>query len=187
MGYASLADLTTYLGIDASTADDALLTQFLARAQAAVDGICHRTFEATADSTRHYDYRSVDNCALYLDADLCAVTSVVNGDGITIGGAAYTTEPRNMTPWYALKLRAAVGLAWDGWNSDIAVTGKWAYSLTAPADVQQATIRLAAWMYRQKDNTGGDAPMIAGDVTILPARIPSDVEALLAPYLRRLT
>lgn len=184
--YATLADLTAYLGIDTSTADDGLLSQFLTRAQAAVDGICHRTFEASADSTRHYDYRSVDDYTLYLDADLCAITSVVNGDGITIGAASYTTEPRNMTPFYALRLREVVGLAWDGWNSDIAVTGRFGYSTQAPADVAHATVRLAAWMYRQKDNTGSDAPMIAGDVTILPARIPSDVEALLAPYMRRL-
>ena len=184
--YATLADLTAYLGIDTSTADDGLLSQFLTRAQAAVDGICHRTFEASADSTRHYDYRSVDDYMLYLDTDLCAITSVVNGDGITIGAASYTTEPRNMTPWFALRIRDVAGLVWDGWTTDIAVTGKFAYSTQAPADVAHATVRLAAWMYRQKDNTGSDAPMIAGDVTILPARIPSDVEAMLAPYIRRL-
>ena len=186
MAYASLSDLTAYLGIDESTADDALLTQLLARAQAAVDGMCQRTFEASADSTRHYDCRSVDGLTLYLDADLCAVTSVVNGDGITVAPTSYTTEPRNLTPFHALRLRSVVGLAWDGISADIAVTGKWAYSLTVPADVQHATVRLAAWMYRQKDNTGNDAPVIAGDITILPARIPTDIESMLAPYVRRL-
>jgi len=183
--YATLTDLTAYLGIDESTADDGLLLQLLERAQAAIDGMCHRQFEAASDSTRRYDFRSVDCSTLYLDADLCAVTSVVNGDGITIGASAYTTEPRNMTPSYALRLRDVVGLAWDGWNSDIAVTGKFAYSTTAPADIKHATVRLAAWMYRQKDNTAGDQAMIAGDVTILPSRIPSDVEAMLMPYVRR--
>jgi len=186
--YASLTDLTAYLGIDTSTADDGLLSQFLTRAQAAIDNTCHRTFEASADSTRYYDYRSVDDYTLYLDADLCAITSVVNGDGITIGAASYTTEPRNMTPFYALRLRESTGFAWDGWNSDIAVTGRFAYSVSAPAPVQQATVRLAAWLYRQKDNTGNDAPIIAGDVTILPARLPSDVYELLeSEYIRRLT
>ena len=186
--YASLTDLTAYLGIDESTADDGLLAQFLARAQAAIDNTCHRTFEASADTTRHYDYRSVDGYTLYLDADLCAITSVVNGDGNTISAALYTTEPRNMTPWYALRLRDRLGLVWDGYTDDIAITGKFAYSVSAPAPVQQATIRLAAWLYRQKDNTGNDAPIIAGDVTILPARLPSDVYELLeSEYIRRLT
>jgi len=82
-------------------------------------------------------------------------------------------------------MRSASIHAWDGITGDIAITGKWAYSTTAPAPVQHATVRLAAWMYRQKDNTGNDAPIIAGDVTILPTRIPSDVEAMLAPFVRR--
>ena len=51
MAYASLVDLTTYLGIDESTADDGLLSQLLARAQAAIDTYTRRTFEATADVT----------------------------------------------------------------------------------------------------------------------------------------
>ena len=139
MAYASLSDLTAYLGIDESTADDALLTQLLTRAQAAVDGMCQRTFEAGADSTRHYDCRSVDGLTLHLDADLCAVTSVVNGDGITVAPTSYTTEPRNLTPLHALRLRSVVGLAWDGISADIAVTGKWAYSMAAPADVVHAS------------------------------------------------
>ncbi len=183
--YVSNSDLTAYLGIDDSTADDGLLTQLLKRAQAAVDGMCNRTFEVSTDTVRYFDTRAIDGYLLHLDADLCAITSVVNGDGVTITNTHYTTEPRNVKPWHALRLRWSSDRAWDGVTGDIAITGKWAYSLTAPADVQHATVRLAAWMYRQKDNTGSDAPMIAGDVTILPARIPSDVEALLAPYVRR--
>lgn len=185
MGYASISDLTVYLGIDDSTADDGLLAQLLTRAQAAVDGACNRTFEASADTTRYFDVRAIDGYLLHLDADLCAITSVVNGDGVTIAGTNYTTEPRNVTPWHALRLRSTSIHAWDGITGDIAITGKWAYSATAPAEVQHATVRLAAWMYRQKDNTGNDTPIIADGVTILPARIPSDVDALLAPYIRR--
>ena len=185
MAYATITDLTVYLGIDESTADDGLLSQLLTRAQAAIDGMCNRTFEVSTATVRYYDYRAVDGYMLHLDADLCAITSVVNGDGVTIAGAHYTTEPRNVTPWHALRLRSTSNYAWDGITGDIAITGKWAYSTTAPEDVRHAMVRLAAWMYRQKDNTGNDAPMIAGDVTILPARIPSDVETLLAPYVRR--
>jgi len=185
MAYASLADVTAYLGIDESTADDGLLTQLLARAQAAIDGMCNRTFEAPTATARRYDYRSIDGRMLHVDADLCAITSVVNGDGVTIAGTEYTTEPRNVTPWHALRLRPASTYAWDGITGDIVITGKWSYSTTAAADVQHACVRLAAWMYRQKDNTGNDAPVIAGDITILPSRIPSDVESMLAPYVRR--
>ncbi len=185
MAYASISDLTAYLGIDDSTADDGLLAQLLTRAQAAVDGMCNRTFEASADTTRYFDTRAIDGYVLHFDADLCAITSIVNGDGFTVGAGSYTTEPRNVTPWHALRLRWNTTVYWDGITGDIAVTGKWAHSTSAPAPVQHATVRLAAWMYRQKDNTGNDTPIIADGVTILPARIPSDVEAMLVPYVRR--
>jgi hypothetical protein len=183
MAYAAPAQLQDYLGID-TTEDDALLVAMLTRAQAAVDGMTQRTFEAAADTVRYFDWRAIGARMLYLDADFCAITSVVNGDGITVGAGSYTTEPRNVTPWHALLLRATADVAWDGITGDIAITGKWAYSATAPADVVQATIRLAAWLYRQKDNTGNDQPVIAGNATILPSRIPSDVADLLRPYTR---
>ena len=186
MAYATLVDLKAYLGIATNLkTDDALLTSLLARAQVAVDSHCRRTFEASTDTTRHYDSGAISGRALHLDGDLCTVTSVVNGDGITVTTGSYTTEPRHATPWFALVLRANSDVWWDGYTADIAVTGKWAYSTTAPADVVQATIRLCAWMFRQKDNTGNDQPMIAGNTTILPARMPTDIADLLEFYVRR--
>jgi hypothetical protein len=185
MAYAAVADVKAYLGIGSSTrTDDALLTALLERAQAAVDSHCRRTFEAAADSVRHYDVRALGGRVLYLDGDLCTITTVVNGDGATVASSNYTTEPRHATPYHALVLRPNSDAAWDV-TADIAITGKWAYSASAPADVVQATVRLCAWMYRQKDNTGNDQPLIAGNVTILPARMPSDVEQMLDAYVRR--
>jgi len=188
MAYASITDLTVYLGIDESTADDGLLTQLLARAQAAIDTYTRRTFEATADATRWHTLDNVWGRQLQLDGDCCAITSITNGDGATVDAGEYHTMPRNRTPYYAVELWPDSAVAWDADSSgQIAVTGRWAYSTKAPADVVHACVRLAAWMYRQKDNTGNDAPIIAGDVTILPTRIPSDVQLMLAPYRRALT
>ncbi len=53
-----------------------------------------------------------------------------------------------------------------------------------PADVQQATLRVAAWLYRQKDAgfvqaAGG----LRGQVAVPPA-LPPDVQQVLAPYVR---
>lgn len=187
MTYASLHDLTTYLGIDDSATDDGLLTQLLARAQAVIDAHTRRTFEATADSTRYHTLDAVWGRQLIFDGDLCAVTSIVNGDGATVAASEYHTLPRNRTPYYSVELWPDSVTAWDAdRDGQIAVTGRWAYSVTAPADIVQAAIRMAAWFYRQKDNTGNDQAMIAGTVTILPARLPADVAELLKPYRRAL-
>jgi hypothetical protein len=182
--YATLPELTIYLGIDDSTADDALLTACLVRAQAIVNSQTRRVFEAAADSTQVFGRESVTGRTLFLGDDLCAVTTVTNGEGVAIGSSDYVLLPRNRTPYHAIQLREDSTAAWTTFDGDISITGKWAYSLSAPADVVQATLRLAAWLYRQKDNVGGDSVAVVGDMTILPARLPADIAQLLAPYRR---
>lgn len=192
--YTDLATLKSYLGI-ATAEDDALLTSLITRAQQMIDTAAQRTFEAAADATRRFDaVRDVtsDGQMLFLDDDLCQITTVVNGDGATVSASAYTTEPRRQTPYYALRLKPSAGLAWtyttDPQNA-IQITGRWAYSLSAPADIAHACVRLAAYLYRQKDTQAalGDLPRAAPEgVLLMPARLPHDVAHMLAPY-RRLT
>lgn len=193
MSYATLAQLKEYLGIPtATTSDDALLTRLLSSAQAIIDAHTQRTFEAAADATKTFDADiDVSGLMLFLQAeDLCAVTSVVNGDGATVTSDQYVTEPRTTTPYYALKLKSSSGLSWtyeDDPENAITVTGKWAYSATAPADIVHAAIRVAAWLYRQKDSTADlDRHIISSDgIPLAPSRLPNDITALLAPYVRR--
>jgi hypothetical protein len=191
MAYATLAQLRTYLKLGASeTGDDALLTDLLARAQAMIDHACARTFEQSGDTTRYFDARrDVDGAMLYLDTDLAQITSVTNGDGATIASNQYATEPRNTTPYYALAIKQNQNVAWtwsDTPENAIAIVGRWAYSVTAPADITHACIRLAAWLYRQKDsNADIDRPLVTGDgVMILPSAMPKDVLEILAPFKR---
>jgi len=51
----------------------------------------------------------------------------------------------------------------------------------------QATTRLAAFLYRQKDsNADLDRPLLTGDgVTIMPSSLPHDVRQILDPYRKR--
>ena len=185
MAYVTVIELKRYLGIDAdNSADDALLADLVQRAQAVVDSRTGRTFEAAADTARTFGADSVDGDWLFFDADLCSLASVVNGDGAAVAADQYTTRPTNRRPWFALLLRPYASAGWHTERGDITVTGRWAYSLTAPADVVQATVRLAAWFYRQKDNTGADVAMLAGDTMILPSKLPADVVELLRPYMR---
>lgn len=188
MAYTTTALLKTYLGITGS-GDDTLLTALIARAQAVIDSHCRRTFEASGDTTRYFDAeRDVDGVTLFLDEDLCAITSITNGDGDVLTASEYTTEPRNRTPYYAIRLLGSSGLYWTVNDSSdaedaIAIVGKWAYSTSAPDDIVHATLRLAGYLYRQRDNAADlDRPVIAGNATVLPSQLPSDLKTLLAPY-----
>lgn len=125
---------------------------------------------------------------LYLDQDLCQITTVVNGDGTTVTSDKYVTEPRNDAPYYALTLKASSNLVWtfgaDVENA-IAITGRWAYSITAPNDVKMATIELAAYLYRRRGLEGAvlDQPQVSpSGVTIYPPGFPTLVQSVIGQY-----
>lgn len=188
MAYTDATTLKRYLGIS-STNDDTLLGECLARAQKLIDDYTGRTFEAAADTTRTFDaVDDVDKRLLYLDEDLCQITSVTNGDGVVVAANEYTTQPRNETPYHALKLLASSGKAWryeDDHEDAISIVGRWAWSVTAPTAIVQATIRLAAYLYHQKDNANDlDRTVVVGNSTLLPGDLPSDLAKILEPYRR---
>ncbi len=191
MAYTTTTAIKTYLGISTAT-DDGLLATLLAAAQRLIDSYTHRTFEASANTTRYFDAAAdVYGRELWLDYDLCSIGTVTNGDGSVLGTADYVTEPRRATPYYALTMRSDSTAAWT-WTvggaheNAIAVNGKWAYSATAPDDIAQACIRLVAWMYAQKDNHADtDRAFIAGNTTVLPTAMPTDVIRILDMYKRR--
>lgn len=189
MAYVNAAALKVYLGISETT-DDALLGTLIAAAQAAIDSYCRQTFEADADSTRYFDPTcDVDGRCLILDAPLCAITSVTNGNGVVVSSSDYVKEPRNSTPWHRLTLKGSATVAWT-WTTtpenSIAIAGRWAYSVSAPGDIVQAATRLAAYLYRQKNNSADldRAVAIGASAMILPSDLPKDMTRLLAPYRR---
>lgn len=185
MAYASLTELKLYRGIPTSTtADDAILSACLTRAQAQIDVYCDRTFEATATSTRYFDaVRDVssDGRTLYLDADLAEITTITNGTANAV--TKYVTVPVNHGPYREIRLKASAGelFTYSGDpESAISVRGKWAYSTKAPADIVQATIRLAAYMYAQKDSSVFDVTAFPGEgVMNVPQGMPRDVREIL--------
>jgi predicted NAD/FAD-dependent oxidoreductase len=187
--YASVARLKSYLGIDTTTEDD-LLHNAIETAQAHIDRATGRTFEASADTTRYlHATEDVDGRDLWLGEDLCAITTVTNGDAVVVASNEYSTMPRNVTPYHSLRMLASANKAWT-YTTDpegaIVIVGKWAYSTTAPADIEHACTRLAAYLYRQKDSHGeADRPLLTGDGNvILPQRLPADVASMIRPYTR---
>lgn len=188
MAYTTLAEVKLYAGIT-TTNDDVLLEQCITRAQRAIDTYCKRTFEALSDTTRYFDaVADVNGRLLYLDHDLTSVTSITNGDGTTVGASNYVLVPANYWPAFAIQLKSSSNVTWtynDTPENAIAVVGRWAYALTAPADVVQACVRLAAWFYRQKDNSADiDQLTTVGGAVLVPPGVPKDVQALLKGYIR---
>lgn len=182
MAYATLTQLRSYLNFSAGVvADDSLLTDLLSRAQAIVDLLTQRHFEA-ATETRYYDaIADVDDQDLWLhrDDDLLAVTTLTNGNGTVILLASYALVPANTTPKFGIRLKASSGLAWtyttDPENA-ISVAGAWGYSTTAPGDIANATIELAAFLYRRRDAQTFDVTATPdGGQLVVPSGIPKSV------------
>ncbi len=192
--YCTNTEVKTYLGIS-GTADDALITALIARAQAAIDRHTHRTFSSTADSTRSFTVEEdTDGRTLWFDEDIVSITTVTtNADastGTTVSSTEYTTLPRNRTPYYGIKIKSSVSKDWTYENdpeTGVTVAGKWAYSTTPPDDVKHACVRLSSFYYQQKDAQVYDVTTIpdAGIIT-LPQGIPADVQLVLEPYVKRL-
>ena len=196
MAYATLAELRAYLELEdgSYTSEDDLLTNFIGIAQQAIDLWTGTTFEwAGAAEDRQFDsYRDVSGLTLFLSRDATDITAVENGDGSTIGSTLYTVWPPNDPPYREIRLRRSAGVVWrpsgNGDSEDaITVTGKWAYSETADALIKHCTIRLAAWLYRQRGAQGGSDQIITSQdgTKVYPSRLPSDIEQLLKPYKRR--
>ena len=190
MAYATLEDVKLYRGISSTmTDDDALLSVLIDRAEALIDRYTERTFDASTASTRYYDaVRDVsdDRRTLYLGDDLCVVTTITNGTGEAV--TKYITEPRHGTPYYAIRLKASAGELFD-YDDDpedaISVRGQWGYSATAPDDIRQATVRLVAYMYAQKDASIFDVTAYPdAGVLMVPQGMPRDVRETLDRYTR---
>lgn len=198
MAYITLADLKRDLGIPADNTDsDAQLTDFLERAQAMIDKECRRKFEADSNTTRYFHaVEHVRGLELWLDRDLAAIDSITNGDGTEIASNQYTVVPINAIadgkPIEAIRLKRSAGVRWtykDDPEEAIAISGKWAYSETAPHDIQQAVFRLAHYLFQQKDNASDiDRPVLltaGGNTMVLPPKLPDDIRKILTPYVRK--
>ena len=187
--YVSVRDLKRYRGITTDT-DDVLINEIILSAQTWIDTFTGTTFEASADTTRYFHAtKDTQGRVLWLDYDLCAVTTVTNGDATTVTSGQYTTLPRNGTPWNRLRLLSSADIAWtytDDPEDAISIAGRWGYSTTPPLDIEHACRRLAAYLYNQKDTLEQlDRPLATGDGNILlPGQIPADVLMMLRPYQR---
>lgn len=191
------------MGITAS-GDDSLLSLCIDRAQSAIESYTNRVFEASSDTTRNYtpiidrigsgmgfNGDLIDDYTIDTQYDLISITSITNGDTTNIPTANVITMPLNFTPAWAVRIKQASGYFWTYTGSpeaSVSIVGRWGYSLTAPANIQQACLRLASQMYRQRDGSPdlSDSIISADGSAIVSGAMRSDVKALLNPYRRRI-
>ncbi len=190
MAYATSTQVKAYLGLTTST-DDTLIGTLLSAAQTMIERATGRVFEAS-DTTRYFYLDDLDRYSgvLWFTGDLCTLTSVTNGDGTSVTVSDVQTLPVNSTPWYGLRINPSVGTFTSGSTTSerIAITGKWAYSASAPADIVQATIRMTAFLYRARENGGDtDRTVFAGNATLSPQALPVDVQAVVRAYAMAVT
>jgi len=201
MAYVTTAQLKSYMGITSSS-DDALLSACIDRAQSVINSYTNRVFESTADATRYYTpiidrlnnalgYTGdlVDDFTIDTNFDLISLTSITNGDGSNVPLNAVITLPANFTPAYAIRIKQASGYFWTytgSPESSVTIVGRWGYSLTAPANIQQACLRIASGFYRQRDGSPDLSQSIisADGSAIVSSAMRADVKQILDPYKR---
>lgn len=188
MSYISVTELKNEKDIS-EDADDDILGAIIDQVTAAIESYTNRKFDANKDTTRYYTYDNVQGQWLWLDGDLCELTSIANGDssGTAISTSDVTLWPRNEgPPYYKIRLDFSSSSSWEV-DTDyyIAITGKWGYSKTPPADIRRACLRWSLYMYAQRDAQVFDVTAIPEEgVLMIPQGMPQDVKILLTPYRR---
>jgi hypothetical protein len=194
MAYCTKEQVKTYLRIDGTGDDDLFDNELIPAAQAIIDMATGRVFEASAATAKTFDADgdgvSEDGLTLYLgEQDLAELTSITNGDGTAISTSSVVTLPRRVTPYYGLEIKSSAGVVWT-WDTDpvdaISITGKWAYSTAAPQDIVHATVRMVAWLFKQRDSAEdvGQPRMSETGVVMMPLGLPEDVKQYIKPYRR---
>ncbi len=183
--YCTANDIALALNI-AGVQDDGWLTTLADSASAWVDAHCALPaggFAVTADSTRRYDVCALEDGELRLDVPLVSLTSLTNGDGSAVNTALVRLLPINGPHYWSIQM-LSTGPGWQ-WVQDglFSVTGKWGWSATVPTPVKEATVMLAAWLYKRYQAGLQD---VANNAEIgqmmYSERMPKQVVALLAPF-----
>lgn len=182
--YASTADVLEWIGTD-STVENSLIDRLIDAAEAEIDIFCRRRFDAYTD-TRLFNrfYRGRTSEQLFVDDDLIAVDTLVNGSGATIPNSGYWLEPRNDPPYGWIRLKSQYVFTYNT-DSDIVVAGTWGYAATVLPQVKQVTIELTEYLYRLRDTSTFNVSALpeVGQITV-PQGWPTHVSINLSPIRR---
>ena len=183
--YATVEQFLEFIGDEDSldTEDENLIQRLLLAARAIIDQKTERIFIAEQAEVQ---IMTGENPAaiLRLPAEFLQIDSVrvfeLDGSGGTdlTQGSDYVPVP--LDPPFR-SLRALPGYAWPSFRI-VKVSGQKGYSTEPPEDIIQASLRLALWLYRQRDSSVFDvtATHDLGQISVSSRGLPSDVKEILA-------
>jgi hypothetical protein len=190
-GYATLAELKAALRIS-DYIDDAALERSVEGASRRIDGVCDRRFYLDATASARI-YRATSPWRVDVD-DIGTTTGLVvrtDGDGSGTYATTWASTDYELGPLNALaqgrpanQVHAVeVLFPTHVMPSPVQVTARWGWP-SVPDAIREATILLAGRMFKRQDSLLGVAGV--GDLGALPVmRFDSDIEELVAPYVRR--
>jgi len=194
-GYATLAELKTYLKIDDSV-EDTLLENIVEAASRSIDKIANRRFYLDTVATNRL-YYTANPYRVFID-DLGSATSLViktdpseaGNYQTTLLAADYILEPVTATqksrPWTSI-LIVNSGKSFSAGTSlraPVSVTGFFGWP-SIPDDIAQATLILSADLYKRKDSIGGVLGLSEmGAIRMSP--LGRDIAAMVRAYRREM-
>lgn len=180
MAYATLDQLKAYLYAGNAVkpvSDDGLLSSLLDRATAIVEQYTGRVWQASGSTVKTFEADSYNGGTDLLLTDTQALTvTLVQEDGVTVDVEDYYLLPRNGSVYDAIRKKAGT------WTGTVTVTGTWGAATVPPADIVHVCIRLAAWLYKQKDTAADiDQPFVGADgQLIVPGGLPRDIMEIMS-------
>jgi hypothetical protein len=175
------------MGLGTETDADDVLQACIDNAESAIEQYTRRNFVGTHGTlfVNRYEQDSIRSNAYWMNDDLFSLTALTLGDGQSVPLGSIWLEPRQGPPYRIVRLKSAYVYTWNT-DSDMYVVGTWGYGTVAPDDVQQATLRYATHLYRQKDITPNDQlGFQEAGVQPMGRGMPDDIRYLLAPYRSR--
>jgi len=177
MAYTTLNAIKNYGGFE--DGEDVVLSALMGSARDIINQITNRVFDADESTERYFTrHRGIpdrfDNNKLFLDEDLAEEASHITDTPTVI------YLPENDPPFHSIVVTAG------SWNAqEVIINGYWGYSKTAPPSIELACIKLVKWLYDQRDTTKGTSVIVTPEgQVLLPEGFPSDVMAILGPYIK---
>lgn len=193
MAYVTVAEYKTWLNalnsqrtqITPANADDSEYQLFIDESTAYIESETKRVFSAVTD-TKYFNERAQDQGRpeLIFTPDLLTVTSVVNGDGVTLAATDYWAYPRNASRMFGVEMRPTSSAAWSFVNGYVAVAGTWGAMATPNTFIKHLAFRVAWWIQQTRTTTGqittfGDGTRTQDGNT--PPDIVRDIKRLTLP------